>query len=132
MPMIPPPITSIRCGTAGNSNAPVESTIRGSFGRNGSCAACEPAAPIAFATRIVARSTGWRFLARRRCPRLVARFLRLGSCCTLLLAGWSVGVLAGFQHQEDRPFGDLVANLDAHLGNGAGSRGGNVDRRFVG
>ena len=50
-PMIPPPITSIRFGTACSSSAPVESTTRGSSGMNGSFTACEPAAMMAFANR---------------------------------------------------------------------------------
>ena len=48
---MPPPITSIFFGTAFSSSAPVESTMRGSSGRNGSFAACEPAAMIALAKR---------------------------------------------------------------------------------
>ena len=48
---MPPPITSIRFGTARSSSAPVESTMRGSSGMNGSFTACEPAAMMAFANR---------------------------------------------------------------------------------
>ncbi len=53
--MIPPPITSIRFGTAGSSSAPVESTIRGSSGSGRppsfSSTTCEPAAMIALSKR---------------------------------------------------------------------------------
>src|SRR5205085_1419100 len=52
MPMIPPPITSSLRGTPRSSNAPVESTMRGSWGRKGSFAACDPAAMIALLNRM--------------------------------------------------------------------------------
>ena len=44
MPMMPPPMTSIRPGNPCSSSAPVESMMRGSWGRKGSFAGCEPAA----------------------------------------------------------------------------------------
>ena len=52
---MPPPMTSSRFGWLRSSSAPVESTMRGSSGRNGSFAACEPAATIA-----EANLTTWR------------------------------------------------------------------------
>jgi len=48
---MPPPMMSIFFGTLGSSSALVESRMRGSSGRNGSFAACEPTAMIAFANR---------------------------------------------------------------------------------
>ena len=48
---MPPPITSMRLGTVASASAPVESTIRGSSGTNGSRTAIEPAAMIAFSKR---------------------------------------------------------------------------------
>ena len=50
-PMMPPPITSIRLGLLRSSSAPVESTMRGSSGRNGSRTAWLPAAMIACSKR---------------------------------------------------------------------------------
>ena len=38
----------MRFGTERSCSAPVESTMRGSSGMNGSCTDCEPAAMIAF------------------------------------------------------------------------------------
>ena len=52
-PMMPPPMTSSFFGRLFSSSAPVESTMRGSSGRNGSFAACEPAAMIALVKRMV-------------------------------------------------------------------------------
>ncbi|MCY1367005.1 hypothetical protein D9M69_539190 [compost metagenome] len=49
---MPPPMTSILLGTSGSSSAPVESTMRGSSGMNGSFTAWLPAAMIAFSKRI--------------------------------------------------------------------------------
>src|SRR5213076_1785839 len=67
--MMPPPITSIFFGTPLSSSAAVESTMRGSSGRKGSFAACEPAAMIADAKRTVLLpslpSTCRRFLSRK-------------------------------------------------------------------
>ena len=51
-PMMPAPITSIRFGTWRNSRAPVESTMRGSSGRKGSCTGREPAATMALSKRM--------------------------------------------------------------------------------
>ena len=48
---MPPPMISIFFGTLFSSSAPVESTMRGSCGRNGSFAACEPTAMMALAKR---------------------------------------------------------------------------------
>ena len=48
---MPPPMTSIRCGTRASSSADVESRMRGSSGMNGSRTTCEPAAMIACAKR---------------------------------------------------------------------------------
>ncbi len=45
---MPPPMTSILFGCVRSSSAPVESTMRGSSGRNGSRTDCEPAAMIAW------------------------------------------------------------------------------------
>ena len=52
---MPPPTTSIRFGIDASISAPVESTMRGSSGANGSRTACEPAAMIAFSKRITVR-----------------------------------------------------------------------------
>ena len=46
---MPPPITSMRFGTASSSSARVESMTRGSSGMNGRRTTCEPAAMIALA-----------------------------------------------------------------------------------
>ena len=51
-PMMPPPTTSIRFGIDCRSSAPVESTMRGSSGMNGSFIASLPAAMIALSKRI--------------------------------------------------------------------------------
>ena len=53
--MIPPPMTSSRFGIDAGDRAPVESMIRGSSGRPGSVAACEPAAMMQF-SNVISRS----------------------------------------------------------------------------
>ena len=58
---MPPPMTSSFFGRLRSSSAPVESTMRGSSGRNGSFAACEPAAMMALAKVMVLPSTSMEF-----------------------------------------------------------------------
>jgi hypothetical protein len=62
--MMPPPMTSSFFGIERSSSAPVESTMRGSSGRRGSFAACEPAAMIALWKRMVFPPTSMRFRSR--------------------------------------------------------------------
>ncbi len=52
---MPAPMMSIFFGRWRSSRAPVESTMRGSSGRKGSLAACEPAAMMALLNRTVLR-----------------------------------------------------------------------------
>ena len=59
---MPPPTISIFFGNWRSSSAPVESTMRGSSGRNGSRMACEPAAMMHCLKRMVC------FLPVLSCP----------------------------------------------------------------
>ena len=73
-PMIPPPITSRRCGISSSASAAVESMMRGSSGLPGRRTAREPAAriacwkPIRVGPESVVTSTSWGE-TRRASPR---------------------------------------------------------------
>ena len=69
--MIPPPMTSIVSGISWRFNAPVESMILGSSGRNGSLTGSEPAAMMAFSNRTVVVplfDSIWRWWESRKVP----------------------------------------------------------------